>query len=329
MSTTTHLIAWLACSSHEAARLRHPEVDVDHLLLGLIAEGGAAAALLGMHGVTLAGARQAIQELADTDLAALGVDAPTIRATAPPSALAAQAFSELGEIPISARAQQLVGARQASFNTSLSTLQALLDADTDAPMRLLAHLGVDPESLHAELTARARRRPRGQDGTSRRDSAVVERDLLPDGPAAALCLTRFISAPSARVRAVLADPSLLHDWAVLPEEVRATHPDGIISRHDSRTGRRHLDLRWCRVEPAPDSLVWAKTLLNGPNRGQAFAYDRFDLRPAPGGCALTLTRAYRIWRLSGRLLHPVTRRLTRIGMVNAFGAIARTVAASL
>lgn len=320
MSWTTHMIAWLSCSWHEACRLRHPEVDLDHLLLGLLAEGGAAAALLGAHGVTLADARRAMQELCEDDLAAVGIDTSAMPAVTPVSPVEAQNLAGRDEIPMSDRAQQFATDRQASFSTSLSTLRALLRSDV--PMRILGQLGVDPDALRTDLAAREARRHNSPGG------AVVDPDLLPQEPATALCLRRFISASPAQTRKVLADPSLLPAWAVLAEEMRQTCPDGIISRHDSRTGR-HMTLQWKRDESTPDSVIWVKTLLNGPNRGQAFAYDRFDLKPAPGGCALTFTRAYRIWRLSGRLLHPATRKLTRIGMVNTFGAIARTVAASL
>jgi len=319
--STTHLFALITCSWYEAGRLRHPEVDLDHLLLGLLAEGGAAAALLGSHGVTLAGARGAIRDMADADLAAIGVDVSAMLKDLPERG-GTEAMGNFGEIPMSARAQQLVSDRRSSFNTSLSTLRALLG--TEVVTRLLAGLGVDPDRLRTDLAAYEQRRPNPMPGPR----VQVDHALLPDGPAAAMRMSRFISARPKQVCNVLADPSLLPSWAVLPEEVRASQPDGITTRTKTRSGRRYVDLQWRRVEPVPDSVVWARTMLNGPGRGQGFAYDRFDLAPAPGGCALTFTRAYRIWNLSGRLLHPVTRRLTRIGMVTALGALARTVAAS-
>ncbi|PHP52140.1 SRPBCC family protein [Actinomyces ruminis] len=322
MSTTTHLFALITCSWYEAGRLRHPEVDLDHLLLGLLAEGGAAAALLGSHGVTLADARGAIRDVADTDLAAIGVDVSAMPKNLPERA-GNTPLADLGEIPMSARAQQLVSDRRASFNTSLSTLRALLG--TEVPIRLLVRLGVDPDRLCKDLAAYELRRP---SPVARRAGVTVDRTLLAEQPSAAVRLSRFVSAPPTQVHSVLADPSLLSSWAVLAAEIRATRPDGIITRSDSRSGGRHADLHWRRLEPTPDSVVWVKTLLNGPAPGRGFAYDRFDLALAPGGCALTFTRAYRIWRLSGRLAHPVTRRLTRLGMVSTLGSIARTVAAT-
>ncbi|WP_136313618.1 SRPBCC family protein [Actinomyces procaprae] len=322
MSTTTHLLALITCSWHEAGRLRHPEVDLDHLLLGLLAEGGAAAALLGAHGVTLANARGAIRDVADADLAAIGVDVSAMPQNLPES-VGTEPLANFGEIPMSARAEQLVNDRNTSFKTSLSALQALLG--TEVAIRPLVLLGVDPDHLRNDVAAYKQRRP---NPVARRAGVMVDHTLLAEQPSAAERLSRFISAPPAQVHGVLADPSLLSSWAVLATEIRATRPDGIITRSGSRSGSRHMDLRWRRFEPTPDSVVWVKTMLNGPAPGRGIAYDRFDLAPAPGGCALTFTRAHRIWNLSGRLLHPVTQRLTRIGMVTALGALARTVAAS-
>ncbi|MBW3069149.1 hypothetical protein GZ998_06450 [Actinomyces sp. 594] len=318
----THLWSWISCARHEAGRLQHPEIDIDHLLLGLLAQGGEAAALLGAHGVTLANARRAMHEVAAADLAALGIDAAAIPASLQSPGQEAQRLADSGDIPLSGQAQQFAHDRRNDFSTSLSALKSLLGLDGGAPMRILAHLDVNTERLRADLDTHEEVTC-GTPGV-----AKVDHDLLPETPSAALRLSRFISAPPEQVHAVLADPGMLTGWAVLPAEVCERYPDGIVSQHRSRNRRRQLNLRWRHLELGTDTMCWVKTILTGPYDGQTHSYDGFVLRPAPGGCELTFTRAYRVWRLSGRLLHPAIRRLTRIGMVNTLGAIARTVAGS-
>ena len=74
----SHLMSWISSSVAEAARLHHREVGADHLLLGLIAQGGRAAQGLGCHGVSLATARQALAEVSRGDLAGISIDPATV-----------------------------------------------------------------------------------------------------------------------------------------------------------------------------------------------------------------------------------------------------------
>ena len=73
MTAVAHYLTWLEAMHAEAARLRHQEVEPEHMLLGLLAQGGTAAAVLAAQGVTLPRARAAIDEMADTDLARVGI----------------------------------------------------------------------------------------------------------------------------------------------------------------------------------------------------------------------------------------------------------------
>ncbi|PPK94642.1 ClpA/ClpB-like protein [Kineococcus xinjiangensis] len=128
----------------EAARLGHPEVDVEHLLLGLLATGGPSAGLLIAAGVGMGELREAVARLQQQDLAALGVDVPTAPAPppAPPSFLAAQS------LPWNDRAMARV--RRASRGDDRALLVELLDDDGRRAARLLEHLGVDVEALRLE-----------------------------------------------------------------------------------------------------------------------------------------------------------------------------------
>ena len=69
MPTVDHYLTWLSAMHAEAARLHHREIEPEHMLLGLLAQGGTAAAVLAAQGVTLTRARTAIEEMADMDLA--------------------------------------------------------------------------------------------------------------------------------------------------------------------------------------------------------------------------------------------------------------------
>ncbi|GAB3700121.1 Clp protease N-terminal domain-containing protein [Mariniluteicoccus flavus] len=87
--TLDDFLVTYAAAATEAARLRHAEVDIDHLLLGLLAAGGEPARRLAAQGVTLAAARGACVRLQGEDLGALGITAPdTTDATSTASELA-------------------------------------------------------------------------------------------------------------------------------------------------------------------------------------------------------------------------------------------------
>ena len=99
MPTVDHYLTWLSAMHAEAARLHHREIEPEHMLLGLLAQGGTAAAVLAAQGVTLTRARTAIEEMADMDLAR-GISLSDALRPAPIAAeeLTAKAG---GEIPLS------------------------------------------------------------------------------------------------------------------------------------------------------------------------------------------------------------------------------------
>ena len=72
---------WTTAAYREALRTRAPELDLDHLYLGLLAFGGSAARVLGHHGITLRSARQRVADAAASDLARLGIDASDVPAS--------------------------------------------------------------------------------------------------------------------------------------------------------------------------------------------------------------------------------------------------------
>ena len=117
MPAVNHYLTWLEAMRTEAARLRHREVEPEHMLLGLLAQGGTAAAVLAAQGVTLARARAAVDEMTDTDLARVGISLfDTLRPV--PIATEELAVRAGEEIPLSDAAAQLIDSKGTSLSTS-------------------------------------------------------------------------------------------------------------------------------------------------------------------------------------------------------------------
>ena len=155
MTAVAHYLTWLEAMHAEAARLRHQEVEPEHMLLGLLAQGGTAAAVLAAHGVTLARARAAVDDMTHADLARVGISLPRTLRLAPISAeeLTTRAG---GEIPLSDTAAEFIDNKGTSLITSAQALQALISSSTvslQSPVaRLLAHCGADVDYLRTELS---------------------------------------------------------------------------------------------------------------------------------------------------------------------------------
>ncbi len=312
-----HLWTWQNAAWREAARLRHPEIDFDHLYLGLLAQGGAAAELLGRHGITLASAREAVRDLTAAELASLGIDARTLVQPLPRSTGQLHRGA-VGEIPLSQRARELaVTAR--SVRTNLATLRALLDEPSGRVRRLLTWNGVDPDAVHAGTQV---------EGDDRGSAEPVEADpaLLPR-PHCAVRYRQYVSASPDAVADVIADPAVLTSWAVQPEDVMRC--DGQDVRTRSGRGSKRMTLRWAvERSSGPDGPVvtWRRSITGGPHDGQPLAYDRFELHPQGLGSEVVRTQGLHIWRPLGRLLAPVTARLVGLGMPVASQNIAYAVA---
>lgn len=312
-----HLWTWQMAAWREAARLRHPEIDLDHLYLGLLAQGGPAAQLLGGHGITLASARHAVRELTVEELAGLGIDTRSMLQP-PPRPTTQLHHGAVGEIPMSERARELaVTAR--SVRTNLATLHALLDEPSGRVRRLLTWDGADPDAVRTEAH---------DHGSDRGSAELVEADpaLLPRSTRA-VRYRQYVSAAPDDVADVIADPDILSSWAVKPEDVIRCDGQAVLTRHGR--GSKTMTLRWTvHRSTGPDGPVvtWRQTITGGPHDGQPLTYDRYDLRPQGRGSEVTRTRGIRTRRLLGRLLTPATARLAGLGMPVALQNIAYAVA---
>ncbi len=312
-----HLWTWQMAAWREAARLSHPEIDLDHLYLGLLAQGGSAAQLLGGHGITLASARQAVGDLTVDELARLGIDAQAV--LQPPPRPTTQLYhGAVGEIPLSERAREF-GVTARSVRTNLATLRALLDEPSGRVRRLLTLGGADPDAVRTGTHG---------DGSDCGSAELVEADpdLLPR-PHLAVRYRQYVSAAPADVAGVIADADVLSSWAVEPQDVVEREGQAVLTRHGR--GSRTMTLHWTverSIGPDGPVVTWRQTITGGPHDGEPMAYDRFDLRPQGSGSEVIRTRGLRTWRLVGRLLAPVTARLAGLGMPVVLQNVAYAVA---
>lgn len=131
-------------ASREAARAGHPEVGFEHLLLGVLVNGGPAARLLMDAGVGLSEARSAIDALLREDLALLGVDTPL------PVPGGAGDEAAAPHLPLGPRLTDLVAECPTSGGDRV-LLAALIDDEGGRVRRLLDRLGADTDRIRRDL----------------------------------------------------------------------------------------------------------------------------------------------------------------------------------
>ena len=318
MPAVAHYLTWLEAMRTEAARLRHREVEPEHMLLGLLAQGGTAAAVLAAQGVTLARARAAVDEMTDTDLARVGISLfDTLRPV--PIATEELAVRAGEEIPLSDAAAELIDSKGTSLSTSAQALQALISSST-APLqppavRLLTRCGVDVDRLRTELT----------EMVADQEPALGRYRMTDEyrgyGLDRELSQERFISAPVARLATLLCDPNRLTWWVLPRQQLVEVLSDGAVQRVEGR--RRTAFLRW-RLETAVDTrATWSCTVVSGRRDGEVAFVKDLHLIKAPGGTRVRLVLAHRTWGRLGALLYPFFWRGTRLGLDNTLAGIAR------
>lgn len=322
-TTMSHYSTWMSASMAEAARLRHREIEPEHLLLGLIAQGGIAARLLGSHGVTLARARAAVDELADADLATVGIHLPDGLRPAPLSPADLHTGTDHGRLRLSSGSEALVERGSGPTTTSLEALRALTSGNGPAS-RLLQHLEVDLTDLRLELeTAGAQGAapadPHGGRPRTTQDYAAYGLDRV-------LCAERFVSAPPSELAALLGDPESLRLWAVSGQDVVEQRDDGIVERQTSRRGT--VLMRWRLEDRQEGRVVWSCTMASGRYDGTTGFVRDIRLVAAPGGTLVHLSLAHRTFGRLGPVAYRLSWRWTRLGLEHALISIARAVAGS-
>ena len=321
MAAVNHYLTWLEAMRAEAARLHHREIEPEHMLLGLLAQGGTAAAVLAAQGVTLTRARAAIEEMADADLARVGVSLSDALRPAP---IAAEELTVRagGEIPLSDAAAELIDNKGTSFSTSAQALQALISSSTvslQSPVvRLLAHCGVDVGYLRTELSEIV------ADEESARGRYRMTDEYRGYGLDRVLSQERFISASAAQLAALLRDPDLLTWWALPRQQLVEVLSDGAVQRVEGR--RRTVFLRWRLETSVAARVTWSCSVVSGRRDGEVAFVKDLHLIEAPGGTRVRLVLAHRTWGRLGTLLSPIVWRGTRLGLENTLAGIARAAA---
>ncbi|MES0837913.1 SRPBCC family protein [Nocardiopsis tropica] len=128
-------------ASREAARAGRYEVGFEHLLLGILVNGGPGARLLMNAGVNLSEGRSAIDGILREDLALLGIDVPV----PPPSG-----GGRPGLLPLNPRLEEIeLDCPWSGGDAAL--LAALIDDEGGRVRRLLDQLDVDTDKLRRDL----------------------------------------------------------------------------------------------------------------------------------------------------------------------------------
>ena len=156
----------------EALALGHTEVDVDHLVLGLLSAGGPSAQLFGAAGVDLHSARTAVVATGDQRLRSPGWS------SAPAGVMTTAADMDRGlAVPLSDLAGQVMD-ESTHQPDGRSLLLTLLDTGRHRVLRLLEHLHVDIDALRAAATAHTPVATPSRCGHARSSG---QRDRLPRG----------------------------------------------------------------------------------------------------------------------------------------------------
>lgn len=316
MTDYCHISTWMAGARSEAILSRHTQIEQTDLLLGLLAQGGAVAQLLGAQGVSLARARQGLAELDDADLAQVGIHVP--QGLRPPRLEADHAIvAKHADLPWSPGAEAIVFERRGKVRTDLQALQVMLGAEESDVVRLLAHLGVDLERVRAHLRQTSPQ------------PAAVDRVPVPlayhqEGIDTALRCQRFVSAPDDLVRRVLSDPTHLGKWLVAGAQVLRSDAGGAWTQHGR--GRRSMVLHHRLAGVPGGQVVWRSEIDSGRRRGQLLAARSLELTPAPGGTLVGLTLLTRSFGVTGKMLRPVTRMWAPFGLRHQLATIAPLIA---
>jgi hypothetical protein len=296
--------AWyllMTAATDEAARAGHGEVDVDHVLLGLLVTGGPSTELLARAGLDLAAARAALAEREREESASV------------PAPRSGHAFGAgTAALPWSDRARRaLASLPGAAPDTGM--LEAVL-ADEDGPARrLLGRAGIDADALLGG-----------------------DRKAVPSAPPAAVgsrrwssSHTRTVAVPRAQLWQLLADPQRRREWDDSVAQVRLLE-DGSFETLDAvavtlaRPGEPVEDpglVSTHRVVARAEGrlLEWETRY---PNRGHT-EWLRVELEDAGTGTRLTIRHAFSRTAGLRRLLSGVYAWTTRLRLKLLAQAIAQ------
>ncbi|WP_193095642.1 Clp protease N-terminal domain-containing protein [Brevibacterium sp. FME17] len=289
---------FLMAGWREAVRAREPYIDLDHLLIGLIAAGGPAAQTLAQYGLTLNSARTAASAVHAEALAFLGVDVHAL-ASSPPLTID-ELNRDDARMPMAERADRLVDSL-GSRATERDLLKALLAERSGTIRGLIERSDADLEAISKEVGDHG-----GWTTPIPRRNRVVEAQA--ETRTAAVELTHFIPADPQLVRSVAADPTCAPHCLMFPDTMR---PDAgrTLTMTVSKRGRTST-LSLVLAEDEEGHVRW-------DDRWDDQPFGWYDLRFAPvsGGTQLTLARAVRPIGIFDAVLTPLIRLNNGLGLL--------------
>lgn len=263
-------------AAQEASRFGHTTLDLEHLLLALVADGGQAGRMLRYAGLTLARTRAAVAAQHDKQLALLGIDIeiPTTSIT----------HDDGVHYEYSDRALELLRTVAGEDDLNPALARRLLHEPSGLIQAILADTGVNAAELEERLAGAVDKPARGT----------------------------FVHASPARVREFLVDAQNVPTWSPGIESVAETpNSDGSWLAEGTAKSpawrRRSLSLSYA----GDRSLTWRMTF---PETRRALPLDvTFGIAEASGGCLVSVspvsdlsgTRGLR--RMSYRLAGPLLR----------------------
>ncbi|AWB87905.1 Clp protease [Mycetocola zhujimingii] len=310
----------------EASRRGQRDADLEHLFLALVLSDQSAGRALRAAGVTLTGARDAVDAMHSDQLRAIGV---AVDQPAPGRIV----FHETRGYEWTPRALNLLKhAGDKGGGDAAAVLRELLAEPSGLIADLLARLSLSVDQVETALT-------------------IEQSTPPPERPADAAATPRavtgrtevFVPASVETVWALVADPLRMPEWnpsvgTIEPDGNDHTdtatvgsswlaitptvHPDGKPARVKREFRRRRVQL----VDTAELVRIAWQTSYPDTTRGTANVLS-IELTPAPGGTQLRLAMSWarsRGWRrIVGWPLRPLQRFLAWLGLVQIGGGISR------
>lgn len=295
---------------HESSRVDADTVDVDQLLLALLATGGSATRCLLDAGVGLEDARRAVARRRRPE----GSDDDPMSQPIPVGGLDHEV---LGDIPWTTRASDLFPA-PGSRLTDVEFFGSLLDEESGIVADELTGLGVDIDALRRCLSAPDA--PVDESSVESGEDTVFE----DDAPAPTYAIDHSLAQAPEQVWSALIDPALVALWTGSPETSRVV-AGGVETTFERIGSRGHTRLDPVIVEEPSEQgarVVWQERQFTDKVDGEPGGW--YDLRVTPSGhgSMLRVTRGLRTFGTFGRALMPLARRSTS----NGLGILAQDIA---
>ncbi|MEJ5913684.1 Clp protease N-terminal domain-containing protein [Pseudokineococcus sp. 1T1Z-3] len=272
----------------EVAELGHPEVDLDHLLVGLLLTGGPSASRLAAAGADLPSVRQAVQQLQAADTHSLGVQ------VAVPPAVRGGDAARVVSVPWGTRALAVMQSVDHKEDDR-ALLRALLDDEGRRVERVLSSAGVDLEVLRASLAS-------GATAVALDVPVEVAAATAALGPARrclSASVTHELPVSAEAVWAVLGDAGRRPEW---DPAVDAVVDEGGVLSLVYRKGEKTRSVRVLFVRTGPGGVLWRELWHDAED---VTAVLHVSVTPDGAGCRLRVDTATLLRTRWGRASRPL------------------------